>query len=214
MSKPPSKPKPKTKTAEPSFVSRALADRIVLLRLSFLANVGLVCFVVVQPFLVREQLRVPQRAIILDRAGSFSVSPLIDLDQATDLHRACARGAMLAAFERNPNGLDRPDQVTKWFTPPAREKIAQLVNSESAEFRAKQFFQKVVLTNIELSTTGPETFVANLRGQLIRTGVLNERVHVETLNFDIDLPMVVNPDMASNQRYPYAAWDLDVKYSR
>lgn len=214
MSKASPKPPPTARKRDPSFLARSLADRVILFRFSVLLNIALALYIVLQPHLIIAELRVPQRAIILDGAGSFSVSPLVELSDADALHRECAVGAIRAAFERNPVGPDRPAEVERWFTQAGRDKVAALVTNERREFREKQFFQKVVITSIETTATGRDTFAARAKGQLIRTGVLNDRAHIETVDFDLQLPMVVNPDMVSNKRYPYASWDLDIEYSR
>lgn len=206
-------PKPTTKHGTPSVVARALAEPRVLLRLSVLGNVALIFVIILQPFFILARLSVPQRAIILDGAGSFTASPLVNLPSATPLHVECAADATDALLERNPENFDRPDEVQRWFTKSARAKANTLLEAETPEFKGKHFYQKVVLTKaIETTATGRETFSAHVVGQLIRTGKLNDRLHVETVDFDLTLAFVLNPDMATNKRYPYATWDFDIRY--
>lgn len=210
----PKKLRPATKSGEPPWLARTLADKGTLLRLSFLANVGLLLWALIQPHLLLQQLNTPQRAIILDSAGSYTISPILDLNSATPLQHAAAQDAAIALLQRGPDGLDRPQQTELWFTKTGRGKVEALVNAETPEFRAKQFHQKVTIERTSTISTGDGQFKAMLAGQLIRTGILNGRLHVETALFELQLPMVRNPDMLTNKRYPFAAWDLDIKYTR
>lgn len=198
----------------PSWLSRSLADKTTLLRISVLANVTLVLWAFVQPHLLLQQLQAPQRAIVLDGAGSYSISPLLDLNSATPLQHAAAQDAAYAMLMRGPAQVDRPSQLELWFTKKGRDKVETLVESESAEFLAKQFHQKVNIEETGSIATGDGQFTAKVTGQLIRTGLLNGRVHVETRLFELQLRMVRNPDMLTNKRYPFAAWDFDIQYVR
>jgi hypothetical protein len=201
-------------SGEPSWLARSLADKTTLLRLSVLANVALVIWAFIQPILLLQQLHAPQRAIILDGAGSFSISPLLDLNSATPLQHAAAQDAAYAMLMRGPVQLDRPTQTDLWFTKSGREKVETLVKSETPEFDTKQFHQKATIEETGSIATGDGQFTAKVSGQLIRTGVLNGRVHVETKLFELQLQMVRNPDMLTNKRYPFAAWNFDLQYSR
>jgi hypothetical protein len=201
-------------SGEPSWLARSLADKTTLLRLSVLANIALVMWAFVQPVLLLQQLHAPQRAILLDGAGSYSISPLLDLNSATPLQHAAAQDAAYAMLMRGPAQLDRPTQVDLWFTKIGREKVDTLVKSETAEFETKQFHQKATIEETGSIATGDGQFTAKVSGQLIRTGVLNGRVHVETKLFELQLQMIRNPDMLTNKRYPFAAWNFDLQYSR
>jgi hypothetical protein len=208
------KHRPLAKPGEPSWLANTLADKTTLLRLSILANIALVLWGFVQPHLLLEQLHAPQRAIILDGAGTYSISPLLDLNSATPLQHAAAQDATYAMLMRGPTEVDRPLQIDLWFTKNGREKVQALLKSETPEFTAKQFHQKVSIEETGSIATGDGQFTAKVSGQLIRTGLLNGRLHVETKLFELQLRMIRNPDMLTNRRYPFASWDFDLQYSR
>lgn len=210
---PPDAARPQPDRDGASFFARALANRVIMLRLSMLANVALVGVALLQPHFLLEAMHAPQRAVVLDGAGSFTISPIVDLSGATPLQVACAADTINALFQRNPNGFDRPDEVQRWLVTNCREKAARLAKAENPEFKEKTFFQKPTVTEaITVTTTGPKTFDAHVVGQLIRTGVLNDRPHAEVKEYDVRLTFVLNPDMLVNKRYPYALWDFDLRY--
>jgi hypothetical protein len=204
----------KTRSSEPAWLARTLADKTTLLRLSFLANCGLVIYLLIQPHLIIQELYAPQRAIILDGAGTYSIAAIRDMNTATPLHHAAAQDAALALLQRGPISADRPEQISLWFTATGRKKVEALYDREQKEFTAKQFHQKATIESTTSIATGDGQYKATVTGQLIRTGLLNGRVHVETLIFELQISMTRNPDMLTNKRFPYASWDFDISYTR
>src|SRR5258706_12151835 len=89
--------------------ARLFADHTFAARAWFLVACGALAFCAIQPYLIIKAYRARERVVVLDGAGSFSVSPLLGFEEAKDLHEAMALWATLALFQRNPKSLDYPD---------------------------------------------------------------------------------------------------------
>jgi hypothetical protein len=167
---------------------------------------------VVQPYLLVQLMHQRERVVVLDTNGpTYSISPLMSFEEAKELHEAVALDAAQAMFNRGPAGLDRPDMLKVVFYQQVREKVERMVESENTEFRAKGFHQKLNAV-VKASTAADNSVVVNVAGQLIRTGVFEGRVLVETKKFNCNLTLLRNPNMLVNKRYPLAVCDFDIKF--
>src|ERR1017187_5422698 len=70
---------------------RLFADHAFASRVWFLVACGAVAFCVIQPYLIINAYRTRERVVVLDGAGTFSVSPLLGFEEAKDLHEAIDR---------------------------------------------------------------------------------------------------------------------------
>src|SRR5437763_1605199 len=96
---------PATAVATPRFSpAKLFADHAFAARAWFLVACVALAFCVVQPYFIIKAYRARERVVVLDGAGSFSVSPLLGFEEAKDLHEAMALWATLALFQRNPKG--------------------------------------------------------------------------------------------------------------
>lgn len=91
--------------------AKLFADHAFAARVWFLVACCALAFCVVQPYLIIKAYRARERVVVLDGAGSFSVSPLLGFEEAKDLHEAMALWATLALFQRNPKNFDYPDML-------------------------------------------------------------------------------------------------------
>ena len=53
--------------------------------------------------------------LLIDSLGTYYVSPVVDIQQAKDLHAMQTKLACKALFERNPEGLDNPELFKQLF---------------------------------------------------------------------------------------------------
>ena len=62
-----------------------------------------------------EQLTRKREVVMIDSLGTYYVSPVVDIQEAKDLHAMQTKLACKALFERNPAGLDNPELFKQLF---------------------------------------------------------------------------------------------------
>jgi hypothetical protein len=193
-------------------------DRRALERGKTVAIFGLMGVAVFQPVWLTMLHKQRERFVIQNGPGSYTVSPALTFDEATDLHEDCGFQAARAALSRNPENSDRPGEVERWFLDDPNSgggksaigKLKAVIAGEAVEFRTKQFHQKMHLTDpVQVVVVGDRSVKVTVAGQLIRTGVFQGRAHLETRRFSLQLTFVRNPNMMLNNRPPLAVWDFD-----
>ena len=85
---------------------------------------------------------------------------------------------------------------------------------EEPEFKAKQLHQKVEIAKIEFLQTRSDAVLTQVTGQLIRSGIFQERAFTEAVPFTLKLKMRRNPNMLENSRFPTAIQDFKYEPTR
>lgn len=153
---------------------------------------------------VISRFKARERVVIIDPAGTYYLSPLFQFEEARDLHVQQAELATLAFLQRNPKGFDSPDLLSKLFLKPALDKAFAQRQRESPEFRAKSLHQKPEIGRIEVLSTREAEVLVNVTGQLVRSGVFQDKPFTEGVPFSLKLRLLRNPKMADNGRFPTA----------
>jgi hypothetical protein len=188
---------------------RLFADNAFAARLWFVVACVAVAFCAIEPYLIIRAYRMRERVVVLDGAGTFSVSPLLGFEDAKDLHQAMALLATQAFFERNPKGFDYPELLQRLYLVNALQKTETDREKSHAEFEVKNIHQKPEVFKIEILRTRENQVLAKVEGQLIRTGVFSGQTFAESPKFTLNLTLVRNPDMLANKRYPLGVWSYD-----
>jgi hypothetical protein len=188
---------------------RLFADNAFAARLWFLVACGALAFCAIQPFLIIRAYRARERVVVLDGAGTFSVSPLLGFEEAKDLHEAMALWATLALFERNPNDFDYPELLQRLYLANSFQKAQADRDKSHDEFTVKNIHQKPEVFKIDILRTRDNQVLVKVEGQLIRTGVFAGQAFAESPKFTLMLTLVRNPDMLANKRYPLGVWTFD-----
>jgi len=94
------------------------------------------------------------------------------------------------------------------FLKSALEKARDHRTREAVEFRAKQLHQKPEIAKIDILATRENEVLVAVYGQVIRTGIFQEKVFNEAFNFKLSLRFIRNPNMAANGRFPTAVGDF------
>jgi hypothetical protein len=68
-----------------------------------------------------SQFKQRERVVIIDPAGTYYLSPLLQFSEAKDLHVQQAELAKMAFLERNPKDFDNPDLLKLLFPNPIKE---------------------------------------------------------------------------------------------
>jgi hypothetical protein len=159
------------------------------------------------------QFKQRERVVIIDPAQTYYISPLLQFQEAKDLHVQQAELAALTFLERNPKDFDHPDLLRQMFLKPALQKAQDHLTREAVEFRAKQLRQKPEIARIDILATREHEVLATVSGQVIRTGIFQEKAFNEAFNFKLSLRLIRNPNMAANGRFPTAVGDFKYEIS-
>jgi hypothetical protein len=133
---------------------------------------------------------------------------LLQFQEAKDLHIQQAALATTAFLERNPKDFDHADLLKQMFLKSALQKAQDQHTRETVEFRSKQLHQKPEIGRIDILATRENEVLATVSGQVIRTGIFQEKAFTEAFNFKLSLRLLRNPNMAVNGRFPTAVGDF------
>ncbi len=161
-----------------------------------------------------SQFKQRERVVIIDPAGTYYLSPLLQFSEAKDLHVQQAELATMAFLERNPRDFDNPDLLKLMFLKSALGKAQNEKVKESVEFRAKQLHQKAEIGQIDILATRDNEVLAAVTGQIIRSGIFQDKAFTEAFPFTLRLRLIRNPNMALNGRFPTAVGDFKYEINR
>lgn len=155
-----------------------------------------------------------ERVVIIDPAGTYYLSPLLQFAEAKDMHVQQAELAALAFLERNPKDFDNSDLLKLLFLKKAFGKAQDERLSEAVEFRSKQLHQKSEISRIDILATRDSEVLAAVTGQIIRSGIFQDKAFTEAFPFTLRLRLIRNPNMALNGRFPTAVGDFKYEINR
>jgi hypothetical protein len=187
---------------------RVFVDKDRLAKFWFLAAVAVLIGGAIERIHLARTLKEQERVVIIDPAGTFFVSPLLHFQEARELHAQQCTLAAVAFLERNPKDFDHPDLLRQMFLKQAYEKARSEFTAEEPEFKAKQLHQKAEIARIDFLETRSDAVLTQVSGQLIRSGVFQERAFTEAVPFTLKLKMLRNPNMVENGRFPTAIQDF------
>ncbi len=158
-----------------------------------------------------EQLTRKREVVMIDSLGTYYVSPVVDIQQAKDLHAMQTKLACKALFERNPGGLDNPELFKQLFLREAAQTAQTALNKTKSEFEAKSLHQKVEVGPPEILSTRDNAFYTSADIQLIRVGAYQGAPITEVLRYRVKFKFLVNPDLTRNGRFPTAVAAFQVE---
>lgn len=158
-----------------------------------------------------EQLTRKREVVMIDSLGTYYVSPVVDIQEAKDLHAMQTKLACKALFERNPAGLDNPELFKQLFLREAAQTAQSSLNRTKAEFEAKGLHQKVEVGVPEVLSTRDNAFYTSADVQLIRVGSYQGAPITEVLRYRVKFKFLVNPDLTRNGRFPTAVAAFQVE---
>ena len=194
--------------------TRLLVQRDRLPWFWFFFTVTVLLLSAIDRYHIVSQFKQRERVVIIDPAGTYYLSPLLQFSEAKDLHLQQAELATMAFLERNPKDFDNPDLLKLLFLKPALAKAQDEHIKESVEFRAKQLHQKVEIGRIDILATRESEVLAAVTGQIIRTGIFQDKAFTEAFPFTLRLRLIRNPNMALNGRFPTAVGDFKYEINR
>jgi len=194
--------------------TRVFVDKDRTAFLWFCVAVLAVIFAAAQPYYLINKFKQRERVVIIDPASTYYISPLLDFQEAKEFHAQQSTLAATAFLERNPNGFDNPELLKQMFLKYACDKALRQLSTEAGEFKSKQFHQKAEIAKIDILETRDDFVMTQVTGQLIRTGIFDEKAFSEAIPFKLAFKMRRNPDMAKNGRFPTAVSDFKYEPAR
>ena len=204
-------PKPMPRRFDPT---RLFIQRDRLPWFWFFFTIAVLLLSAIDRYHIVSQFKQRERVVIIDPAGTYYLSPLLQFSEAKDLHVQQAELATMAFLERNPRDFDNPDLLRLLFLKSALGKAQDEKIKESVEFRAKQLHQKAEIGQIDILATRDNEVLASVTGQIIRSGIFQDRAFTEAFPFTLRLRLIRNPNMALNGRFPTAVGDFKYEINR
>jgi hypothetical protein len=180
----------------------------------FFFTVGVLLLSAMDRYHIVSQFKQRERVVIIDPAGTYYLSPLLQFSEARDLQIQQAELATMAFLERNPKDFDNADLLKLLFLKSALGKAQDERIKESVEFRAKQLHQKAEIGRIDILATRDNEVLAAVTGQIIRSGIFQDKAFAEAFPFTLRLRLIRNPNMALNGRFPTAVGDFKYEINR
>ena len=193
---------------------RVFVDKDRTAFLWFWVAVLAVLFAAAQPYYLIQKFKQTERVVIIDPAGTYYVSPLLDFQEAKDFHAQQSTLAAMAFLERNPKGFDNPELLKQVFLKYAFDKAQKQIFTEAEELKSKQLHQKPEVAKIDILETREDFVMTQVTGQLIRTGIFEQKAFSESIPFKLSFKMRRNPDMTKNGRFPTAVSDFKYEPTR
>ena len=194
--------------------ARLLVQRDRLPWFWFFFTVAVLLLSAIDRYHIVSQFKQRERVIIIDPAGTYYLSPLLQFSEAKELHVQQAELATMAFLERNPKDFDNADLLKLLFLKPALAKAQDERIKEAVEFRAKQLHQKAEIGRIDILATRDNEVLAAVTGQIIRSGIFQDKAFTEAFPFMLRLRLIRNPNMALNGRFPTAIGDFKYEINR
>ena len=211
-------------TTNPTVPARKQPARMDLARLLVLRDrlpwfwfaftVAVLLLSAIDRYHIVSEFKQRERVVILDPAGTYYLSPLLQFSEARDLHVQQAELATMMFLERNPKDFDNADLLKLLFLKPALAKAQDERIKEMVEFRAKQLHQKAEIGRIDILATRDNEVLAAVTGQIIRSGIFQDKAFTEAFPFTLRLRLIRNPNMALNGRFPTAVGDFKYEINR
>src|SRR5438128_5169782 len=107
----------------------------------FFVDVAVTMLAALERYHLIGQFKQRERVVIIDPSQTYYISPLLQFQEAKDLHAQQAELATLAFLDRNPKDFNHPDLLRQMFLKPALQKAQDHRTREAVEFRAKQLHQ-------------------------------------------------------------------------
>ena len=133
--------------------TRVFVDKDRTAFLWFCVAVLAIIFAAAQPYFLIQKFKQRERVVIVDPAGTYFVSPLMDFQEAKDFHAQQSTLAAMAFLERNPKGFDNPELLKQVFLKYAYEKAQKQSFVEADELKSKQVHQKPEVAKIDILET-------------------------------------------------------------
>ena len=152
------------------------------------------------------------RFVAMDSRDTFYLANLGTFETAQHIHAELAKMAAETIFSRNPDGYDSPERLERLFNPASTATLNKDAAKDADVFRVQQIHQKFESGQIREINVDDDTALVSVEGQILRTGVFNNRVVNNSRKVTVLLRLRVNDSMALNGRYPLVVTNYEERF--
>ena len=152
------------------------------------------------------------RFVAMDSRDTFYLANLGSFETAQHVHAEIAKMAAETIFSRNPDGFDNPERLERLFNPATAATLNKDAARDAEVFRAQQIHQKIETGQIRELEVDDNTALVSVQGEILRTGIFNQRVVNDAKKVTIFLRLHINDDMAHNGRYPLVVTNYEERF--
>ena len=145
----------------------------------------------------------PQFIIMTNPDVKMAV-PEQDAETESETVMSQTRLAMDSIFNKNSNGLDAPERCSELLAPDIWKWVqSELVEKQKDAFKEARIHQKIEIEKIQLrSQPGGDAVLASVQGQLLRVGILDDKLLNEVWIVRAELMWLRNVNLRHSGRYP------------
>ena len=189
----PNNPNSHVRSSFSSPQKQVIREQRSVIRWSLLHIATAVCLIV-GIYYGREYMRMPDRVIVVDEAGSIyrgSSENVLCKETAENIARRCAFAFLDRSFEH-----DHWQLCEALFGRSAQKSLSDIIRKSKDEFREQKIQQFPEIQKVELLPLNdePEQCLAFVYGTLHRTGVYMKIPYSQKLKFTLGLRLVRSPD--------------------
>jgi hypothetical protein len=167
-------------------------------------------YLAVQLTIYQERQRL--RFAAMDSRDTFYLANLGTFESAQHIHAELAKMAAETIFSRNPDGFDNPERLERLFNPATTTELNKDAARDAEVFRQQQIHQKIETGQIREIEVDNNTALVSVEGQVLRTGMFNNRIVNDAKRVTVFLRLTVNGDMARNGRYPLVVTNYQERF--
>jgi hypothetical protein len=167
-------------------------------------------YAAVQLTLYQERQRL--RFVAMDSRDTFYLANLGNFETAQHIHAELARLAVETIFSRSPDGFDDPERLERLFNPATTIELNKDAARDAEVFRQQQIHQKIETGQIREIEVDNNAALVSVEGQVLRTGMFNNRIVNDAKKVTVFLRLTVNGDMAHNGRYPLVVTNYEERF--
>src|SRR6516164_965010 len=127
-----------------------------------------------------QEMMARMRFVAMDSRDTFYLANLGTFESAQHIHAELAKMAAETIFSRNPDGFDNPERLERLFNPTTTATLNKDAARDADIFRHQQIHQKIETGQIREIEVDSNTALVSVDGQILRTGVFNNRVVNDT----------------------------------
>jgi hypothetical protein len=152
------------------------------------------------------------RFVAMDSRDTFYLANMGSFDGAQHIHAEIAKMAAETIFNRNPDGFDDAERLERLFNPVTTATLTKEAARDADVFRVQGIHQKVETGQIRELQVDSNTALVSVEGQILQTGMFNQRIVNGSKKVTVFLHLRVNEDMALNGRYPLVVVNYEERF--
>jgi hypothetical protein len=166
-------------------------------------SISLAAHLVIPAYIISVTTR-SEKVALMDGSESLIISPLVPIEESTELLETVSLWAAKSFLDRGPQGFDAPETLHRLFLPEAAKKAEAEFNALADEFSKKSIHQKFEVGRIDLQRLDAGVVMSHVVGQVLAQAQIGDEQVSQPQPLTLNLKLVRNPYLGRNKRYPFA----------